>query len=182
MAEGTTQHEALDELVERWHALRDAGGDTGEVAAEIVALARRDESAEPTGASSFIVGLEMAGSYWTFLKAMQRPARERRRGCLVMLVIAVAGAIIVSFFPDSKDAIEGFFHSLLAIVLIGVVGMCVAVWRAKRRRGDIGVRRCPACKYDFLGIPDAVPAAALGGVEIGPRACPGCGRRWPLLG
>lgn len=102
MAERAIQHDALDGLVQRWHALRDSGGDTGEVAAEIAALARRDGPAGLSRTSSFVVGLEMAGSYWTFLKAMQRPARERRRGCLVMLVIAVVGAIIVSFSPIRK--------------------------------------------------------------------------------
>jgi hypothetical protein len=42
-------------------------------------------------------------------------------------------------------------------------------------------RLCPGCGYDLRGSPPGLPLDRLGGVDVGPRACPECGSVWPLV-
>lgn len=41
--------------------------------------------------------------------------------------------------------------------------------------------RCPDCRYDLTGLPDAIPTDSTGGIRTGPRKCPECGAAWPLV-
>ena len=42
-------------------------------------------------------------------------------------------------------------------------------------------RLCPECDYALGGIHPSIDALSERGLELGPRACPECGAKWPLV-
>jgi hypothetical protein len=42
-------------------------------------------------------------------------------------------------------------------------------------------RICPDCAYPLNSLPPAIDAIPERGLELGPRACPECGVKWPLV-
>lgn len=42
-------------------------------------------------------------------------------------------------------------------------------------------RLCPECDYELSGIHPSIDALPERGQELGPRACPECGAKWPLV-
>lgn len=89
------------------------------------------------------------------------------------------------------------------VVLPGVavaVGMVVWIvilrgrYRSRRRGGTLEFasaaahveesmtrRKCPDCGYALEGLHPSIAAIEGNGVAFGPRACPECGTRWPLV-
>jgi hypothetical protein len=70
---------------------------------------------------------------------------------------------------------------------IGIAASAAVHLRASRRaeRPELGeaLERglCPDCGYELGGLPPALTAGALAGLDVGPASCPECGGRWPRV-
>lgn len=91
---------------------------------------------------------------------------------------AVIAALSVCF------ALILYVDRLVAAVFIAVfAGGVLSAWRNSRRASltrALKQRSCPDCGYDLRGTPRGIDPSVLG-LDIGPRRCPECGARWPLL-
>ncbi len=45
----------------------------------------------------------------------------------------------------------------------------------------LSLRKCPDCGYALEGLHPSIGMIEGNGVALGPRACPECGARWPLV-
>lgn len=72
---------------------------------------------------------------------------------------------------------------VFAGLLIAAVGAMALSPRTRLAlaRYHAGSGRCPDCRYDLAGLPDAVGVNAAAGLRTGPRRCPECGAGWPLI-
>lgn len=99
-----------------------------------------------------------------------------RAGCLVIGEVCVGGAVMSALLP---------VEIALPMFLITALGLAAVLVVAARREREIKDRDaaawCVRCGYDLSTLPDAAPAAALAGRNIGPVACPECGMRWPRV-
>jgi hypothetical protein len=46
---------------------------------------------------------------------------------------------------------------------------------------SIELRRCPDCHYSLVDLHPRLAKLPYKGEELGPRACPECGVKWPLV-
>ncbi|MEZ6235488.1 MAG: hypothetical protein R3B68_14985 [Phycisphaerales bacterium] len=100
---------------------------------------------------------------------------------LLLPLLGCVGSWLVFWVSRFASASVRFAAVAAVITVVGLL-----IWRVAR--GPIGPlgppplsRRCGGCKYDLSGHADAVAKSELGGYAIGPRHCPECGRRWPVV-
>ena len=100
---------------------------------------------------------------------------------VLVLVLPLLGCVGTGIVHWAFAATAGWVRLSIVVAVIGGIGLLI--WCVGR--SPVGparlARRCGGCKYDLSGHTDAVAKSGLGGYAIGPRQCPECGRRWPVV-
>lgn len=190
MDDRAAQLDQLEELIEAY-AHADArrapllGDEIRDLAGELVMSGWSDRFDDPV-----VTALEVSSTPWRWSSGAERLPRTPFRVMTQLVLLAfVVGGIVV---PIAWLTMSGLFGPLSLIMLMGLglpmffvcyMGLLM-VFRTERRvrRHRRRLGQCAGCRYDLTGVPGEIEAGELGGFVLGPRVCPECGRRWPLLG